>query len=105
MEALDKRLNDSESTKKRVEESHKELKNALTDMQQSNLTLETANRSLAKEVEFLKEILRKFEAVREVATSEDPIPTSSENKPGDRNASFDPNPKFLTVYPGCSAEN
>lgn len=82
VEALDKRLNDSESTKKRVEESHKELKNALTDMQQSNLTLETANRSLAKEVEFLKEILRKFEAVREVATSEDPIPTSSENKPG-----------------------
>ena len=65
IEDLERRLTDSESTARRVAESLSELKSSFEDVQRSKQSLENANQSLAAEVEFLKDILRKFQSIRD----------------------------------------
>lgn len=81
VETLEKHLEDAESEKARLEETHNELKTIFANTKQSNQALETANQGLVAEVEFLKEILRKFEGLRKVGDSEDSTPTNKRDNP------------------------
>ena len=80
VEDLERRLQDSESETKRVMESHSELKSSFDEAQRSTQALENANQSLVAEVEFLKDILRKFQSIRDEMNWEESDTKKNNNK-------------------------